>query len=89
MKKLLLLVMFVFFATAGVAQEATTPAVTGWVDFGEGLWKVVVGYLTNPFVITFLMTQARAAFPFLGKLGVFTILGDIIAGNWGAAKNAK
>lgn len=68
---------------------ADAPPVTmNWNDFFGGLWAVVYPYISGPAVVAFLMTQARAMFPALGKLGVFTILGDFIAGNWGHAKNA-
>jgi uncharacterized membrane protein HdeD (DUF308 family) len=75
-------------ANPALAQDAS-PAVTGWADFFDGLWRVIWGYLSNPFVVPFLMAQARALFPFLGNLGVFTLVGDLLAGNWGNAKNVR
>lgn len=71
------------------AQEAASPEITGWSDFFDGWLKVNLGWLGGPLVLQFLMSQARAMFPVLGNLGVFTVIGDMIAGNWGHAKNAR
>lgn len=77
-------------ADAALAQDAAAavePAMT-WKDFFAGLWAVVGPYISGPAVVAFLMAQARAWVPALGKLGIFTVIGDIVAGNYRHAANA-
>lgn len=74
-------------ALAQDAAVAAAPEMT-WLDFAKGLGLVIFGYLKAPAVLAFLMSHARAWFPALGNLGILTVVGDVIAGNYGAAKNA-
>lgn len=76
-------------SSVALASEHAGAPITSWEDLALGLWHVVAEYAGGPAVVAFLMAQFRAMFPMLGNLGVFTVLGDLIAGNWGAAKNAK
>lgn len=86
MKLLATLTALVIMTGVAFAADDAVVAMT-WMDFAKGLWAEVLAYLSGPAVLAFLMAQARALFPFLGNLGIFTLLGDIIVGNYGAAKN--
>lgn len=74
--------------TLALAQGAAAAPEMTWLDFAKGAGAALLAYVKGPAVVAFLMAQARAVFPWLGNLGILTLVGDAIAGNWGHAKNA-
>lgn len=80
-------VAVLFGADLAFAQDAVEPAMT-WFDFAKGAGAALLAYVKEPAIVVFLMAQARAVFPWLGNLGILTLVGDALAGNWGHAKNA-
>ena len=83
-------VAVLFGADLALAQDvaAAAPEMT-WLDFAKGAGAALLAYVKGPAVVAFLMAQARAVFPWLGNLGILTLVGDAIVGNWGHAKNAN
>lgn len=77
------------YIAVALAQDAAAaaPEMT-WFDFVKGWLRANAEYILGPVALPFVMAQARAWFPWLDNLGVLSVLGNYIAGNYRAAKNA-